>query len=105
MERTYIVLSSDNGYHLGEHRFAEEKGSPYEEAIRVPLVVRGPGIPAGQTVSALTSQVDLAPTFATWGDAVVPEFVDGRSLAPLFSQEPSKDDVAPVRPHRAFRAR
>ena len=88
LEQTYIVLSSDNGYHLGEHRLAFEKGTPYEEAIRVPLVVRGPGVPAGQTVPALTSQVDLAPTFATWGDATVPDFVDGRSLAPLLSQEP-----------------
>jgi arylsulfatase A-like enzyme len=86
-EQTYIVLSSDNGYHLGEHRLAEEKGSPYEEAIRLPLVVRGPGVPAGETIWELTSQVDLAPTFAAWGDAPVPEFVDGRSLAPLLTSE------------------
>jgi arylsulfatase A-like enzyme len=85
LENTYILLTSDNGYHGGEHRLADDKGSPYEEAIRVPLVVRGPGVPAGQTVSALTSLVDLAPTFAAWADATVPAFVEGRSLATLLA--------------------
>jgi arylsulfatase A-like enzyme len=89
LEQTYIVLSSDNGYHYGEHRLALEKSSPYEESIRVPLVVRGPGIPAGQTIPALASLVDLAPTFAAWGDAIVPDFVDGRSLAPLLTNNSS----------------
>lgn len=87
LDQTYILLTSDNGYHLGEHRIAQAKGSPYEEAIRVPLVVRGPGVPAGQTIASLASQVDLAPTFAAWADAAVPEFVDGRSLAPLLARE------------------
>ncbi|MBW3634489.1 MAG: sulfatase [Chloroflexi bacterium] len=83
LDTTYILLTSDNGYHLGEHRAAREKGSPYEEAIRVPLVVRGPAVPPGQTIQALASQADLAPTFATWADATIPNFVDGRSLVPL----------------------
>jgi N-acetylglucosamine-6-sulfatase len=87
LEHTYIVLTSDNGYHLGEHRIVEAKGSPYEESIRIPLVVRGPGVPAGQTISALASLVDLAPTFAAWADAAVPDFVDGRSLASLLAGE------------------
>jgi arylsulfatase A-like enzyme len=87
LDRTFILLTSDNGYHLGEHRIAEDKGSPYEEAIRMPLVVRGPGVPAGQTLPALASQVDLAPTIAAWAEAAVPDFVDGRSLAPLLAGE------------------
>jgi arylsulfatase A-like enzyme len=89
LEQTYIVLSADNGYHYGEHRIALEKSSPYEESIRVPLVVRGPGVLAGRTIPALASLVDLAPTFAAWGDAVVPDFVDGRSLAPLLDDNSS----------------
>jgi len=87
LETTYLVFTSDNGYSLGEHRVAQEKGSPYEEAIMVPLVVRGPGIAPGQTIAALASQVDLAPTFAAWAGAAVPDFVDGRSLAPILSGE------------------
>jgi arylsulfatase A-like enzyme len=93
LEQTYIVFTSDNGYHLGEHRVFMDKGSPYEEAIRVPLVVRGPGVPAGRTLRALASHIDLAPTFAAWAGASVPGFVDGRSLAPLlFGEEPAASD-------------
>src|SRR5215217_2865054 len=74
---TFILLTSDNGYHLGEHRIVQDKGSPYEESIRAPLVVRGPGVPVGETRAEIVSQVDLAPTFAAWADAAVPDFVDG----------------------------
>src|SRR5215204_7540013 len=84
---TFFLLTSDNGYHLGEHRIVQDKGSPYEESIRIPLVVRGPGVPVGQTISALASLVDLAPTFAAWADAAIPDFVDGRSLVPLLAGE------------------
>ncbi len=86
LDRTYILLTSDNGFHLGEHR-TNEKGTAYEESIRIPLVVRGPAVPSGQTIPALVSQVDLAPTIAAWADTTVPDFVDGRSLAPLLAGE------------------
>lgn len=79
LECTYIILTSDNGYHLGEHRIVAGKGTIYEEAIRVPLIVRGPGVSPGRT-RALTSLIDLAPTIAAWGNANVPMFVDGRPL-------------------------
>jgi arylsulfatase A-like enzyme len=96
LEHTYIVFTSDNGYHLGEHRISEGKGTPYEEAIRIPLVIRGPGVPAGQTIPDLVSQVDLAPTIAAWTGAPIPDFVDGRSLVPLLSGEPGPRQVVPV---------
>lgn len=92
LESTYILFTSDNGYGLGEHRVVQDKGSPYEEAILVPLVIRGPGIPAAGTIDALASQVDLAPTFAAWAEATTPDFVDGRSLLPLLSGEPAPAD-------------
>lgn len=80
LDNTYIVFSSDNGFHLGEHRETSGKQAPYEEDIRVPLIVRGPGIAAGKTVDALVGNVDFAPTFAEWAGATVPDFVDGRSF-------------------------
>jgi arylsulfatase A-like enzyme len=86
LENTYLVFTSDNGYHLGEHRIIKDKGTPYEEAIRVPLVIRGPGVPAGASLGALVSQVDLPVTFAAWAGAAPPAFVDGRSLAPLLER-------------------
>jgi N-acetylglucosamine-6-sulfatase len=85
LERTYIIFTSDNGFHQGEHRIAFGKRTPYEEAIRVPLLVRGPGVPAGLVVEELALNVDLAPTFAELAGVDVPEFVDGRSLVPLLN--------------------
>src|ERR671911_544031 len=50
MRNTYIVFTSDNGYHIGQHRLGKSKMTAYEEDIRVPYVVRGPGVPAGRTL-------------------------------------------------------
>jgi N-acetylglucosamine-6-sulfatase len=62
LNRTLIIFTSDNGFLLGQHREAQGKNLPYEEAIRVPLLVRGPGIPAGRSISDPVANVDLAPT-------------------------------------------
>ncbi|KAB8187070.1 sulfatase-like hydrolase/transferase [Microbispora catharanthi] len=83
LDDTYIFFTSDNGFHLGQHRLRPGKTTPFEEDIRVPMVVRGPGVPAGGVVDALMSTVDLAPTFAELGGAAVPPTAEGRSLVPL----------------------
>jgi arylsulfatase A-like enzyme len=57
--------------------------SIYEEDIHVPFVIRGPGIPAGTSTSALVGNVDLAATLAQLAGASVPAFVDGRSFVPF----------------------
>lgn len=87
---TYIVFWGDNGFHLGQHRLSEQtnggKLSPYTHDVRLPMYVRGPGIPAGSVSEELVSNVDIAPTFADMGQvppASVPGFVDGRSMLPL----------------------
>jgi N-acetylglucosamine-6-sulfatase len=82
LSNTYIVFTSDNGYLLGQHR-QTDKGIPYEEAVTAPLLVRGPGIAAGQRIGQLVSNIDLAPTIAALAGASVPRFVSGRSLVPL----------------------
>jgi N-acetylglucosamine-6-sulfatase len=87
LSNTYVVFTSDNGYHLGEHRL-EAKATPYEEAIRVPLLVRGPGVPRGVRRSQMALNHDFAPTFADLADVTPPSFVDGRSLSPLLSASP-----------------
>ena len=83
LENTYVVYTSDNGFHLGLHRMIEGKDTPYEEDIRVPFAVRGPDIPRGERIDAMALSIDLAPTFAAWAGTTPPEFVDGRSLVPL----------------------
>ncbi len=90
---TYIVFTSDNGFHLGQHRLREGKQTAYEEDIHVPLIIRGPGVPARHAVPHLALETDLAPTFAHWASVTPPGFVDGRSLDPLLGKRaPSLDD-------------
>jgi N-acetylglucosamine-6-sulfatase len=93
LDNTYIVLSSDNGYHLGQHRLPQGKSTAFEEDIHVPLVVRGPDVPSGKKVDDFAANVDLAPTFAALGDAKAPSFVDGRSLEPALHDESRGDNT------------
>ncbi len=60
LDNTYLFFSSDNGYHLGEHRVVVGKRTVYEENVRVPLAVRGPGVSAGRVVEETALNVDLA---------------------------------------------
>jgi N-acetylglucosamine-6-sulfatase len=84
---TYVVFTTDNGLQRGEHRLLK-KSTPYEEAAGVPLVIRGPGVPAGVARDQLVINNDFAPTFADWAGVDIPAFVDGRSLAPLLTADP-----------------
>ncbi len=88
LDNTYIVFTSDNGFHMGEHRMLWGKWTAYEEDIRVPLIVRGPGVPAGRKLDHMVLNNDLAPTLADLAGAEAPPFVDGRSLAPLLTKDP-----------------
>ncbi|MEP7200510.1 MAG: sulfatase, partial [Chloroflexota bacterium] len=83
LDNTYIFFSSDNGFHLGQHRLLQGKQTAFEEDIRVPLIVRGPGVTAGRTLDQLVGNVDYAPTWAELAGAKTDTFVDGRSLVPL----------------------
>jgi arylsulfatase A-like enzyme len=83
MGNTYFVFYTDNGDHFGQHRLTHGKLQPYEEDTGFPLIVRGPGIPQGETNGDLIGNHDIAPTLARMGGASVPAFVDGRSFLPL----------------------
>ena len=86
-DNTYFVFSSDNGYHMGEHRMTPGKMTAFDTDIHVPLVVTGPGVPAGRTIEEIVQNTDLCPTFAELGFATAPPSVDGRSLVPLLRGE------------------
>ena len=88
LNNTFIFFTSDNGYHQGEHRLNGGKDTTYEEDIRVPLIVRGPGVPARKTVNHQALNSDLAPTLAELAGALAGEFIDGRSLTPVLSHTP-----------------
>jgi N-acetylglucosamine-6-sulfatase len=88
LANTYIIFASDNGFHLGQHRLAAGKGSSFEEDLRVPLIVRGPGIPAGRVLPHMAVNIDLAPIFADLAGVSPTVTVDGRSLVPLLGASP-----------------
>jgi N-acetylglucosamine-6-sulfatase len=91
---TYIFFTSDNGYHFGNHRFGANKKTYYEEDIGVPLMVRGPGVPAAEVREQLVLNNDFAPTIADLAGASLPTKledgfeVDGSSFAPLLTNSP-----------------
>lgn len=80
---TYVIFNSDNGFHLGQYRLMPGKMTAYDTDVRVPLIVTGPGVPAGRTVSAPAQNVDIRPTFDRLAGARVPKRVQGRSLTAL----------------------
>jgi N-acetylglucosamine-6-sulfatase len=85
LDRTVILFTSDNGFFLGEHRLPRGKNRVYEPAVRVPLMIRGPGIPAGTKVREMSANTDLAPTIAAFAGARPLLQPDGRSLIPLIA--------------------
>jgi arylsulfatase A-like enzyme len=91
LDHTYILFTSDNGFLQGSHRFTRGKDAPYEESIRVPLVVRGPGIRAGSTSDAFVLNNDLAPTILDLAGVDIPASVDGRSFRPLLEGRKPSD--------------
>lgn len=88
LSNTYIFFASDNGFHLGQHRMTQGKRTAYEEDIRVPLMVRGPGVPAGRALKHEVLNNDLAPTFAQLAGVTPPSFADGKSMVPLLGTSP-----------------
>ncbi len=77
---TYFIFNSDNGFHTGQHRLGAGKETAFEEDIRVPLFVAGPGIKPNSTINEMASNIDLAPTFDAIAGARIPPNVDGHSL-------------------------
>jgi arylsulfatase A-like enzyme len=82
-DNTYIMFTSDHGYHLGQFRIPDEKMMPYETDIRVPFFARGPGIAPGTRISQMISNIDIGPTLCDLAGVKVPNLMDGRSLVPL----------------------
>jgi len=85
LDNTYIVYTGDHGQHLGEWGMGFDKRNLYETDIRVPLLVRGPGVAAGQNLTGMASHVDLAVTFIDMFGAKKPPLMDGTSWLPLIS--------------------
>ncbi|ELT91586.1 hypothetical protein CAPTEDRAFT_122955 [Capitella teleta] len=80
LEDTYVFYAADNGYHLGQLSLPYDKRQLYEFDIRVPLMVRGPGIKAGQKRKEIILNIDLAPTFIDIAGKIPPSSMDGSTF-------------------------
>lgn len=90
-DNTYIVFATDHGEMLWDYGLREKGPWPYEQSLRVPLLIAGPGVRAGDCCDQLTSLVDLAPTFLDW--AIGEDFhrdQQGVSLAEVCRHEPKQ---------------
>jgi len=87
LRNTYVIFTSDNGFHYAHHRVFRNKNTAYEENIRVPLAIRGPAIPYGLSSAAFALNIDLAPTILDLAGVTGPDTIDGRSLKALWESE------------------
>lgn len=98
LDNTYIFYTSDNGYHVGQHRMVPGKGCPYEEDINVPMMVRGPRVPKGRTVDFVTSHTDIAATLFDLAGIPLRDDFDGLPM-PLTVAEIHDAEHDPRREH------
>jgi N-acetylglucosamine-6-sulfatase len=83
---TVLMLTSDNGYFLGEHRMRQGKIWAHEPSLRVPFVVSGPGVPRGERFDPISTE-DVAATILDLAGATPPHPADGASLVPSFAHD------------------
>ncbi|KAG2448652.1 hypothetical protein HYH02_006009 [Chlamydomonas schloesseri] len=77
LDNTHVIFTSDNGYHMGNHNFGQGKTLPYEEDVRVPFFIRGPGLPRGLVTDYATTMVDVPATVLALAGIDLPGGMDG----------------------------
>ncbi|KAE8446758.1 hypothetical protein EG329_011663 [Mollisiaceae sp. DMI_Dod_QoI] len=80
LNNTYVFYTTDNGYHIGQHRMGPGKKCGYETDINIPMVIRGPGIPVNKNTSIVTTHTDLAPTFLSMFNIPLRTGFDGKPI-------------------------
>ena len=95
LDNTYLIFTSDNGFMQGQHRLHQGKFAPYEPSIQVPLLIRGPGIPAGSQPRALVWNGDITSTILQIAGAQPGLPQDGRSLLP-YATDPNLPSTRPI---------
>ncbi|RYP60222.1 hypothetical protein DL769_008211 [Monosporascus sp. CRB-8-3] len=87
LENTYIIYTTDNGFHVGQHRLAPGKTCPIEEDLNIPFIIRGPGVEKGKMVSVPTSHTDIAPTIFELAGIPLQDDFDGSPMPVTKAQQ------------------
>ncbi|KAI1730957.1 sulfatase domain-containing protein [Ditylenchus destructor] len=93
LHNTYVIFTSDHGYHLGQFGLVKGKNMPYEFDIKVPFFIRGPGVPRGKSSNSVVANIDIAPTILAMagldgnGSHDKSTKMDGRSIVDLIELE------------------
>ncbi len=90
LDNTYIIYAGDNGFFQGEHRRGDKRLA-YEESIRIPLIMQGPGIGPSGVINAMALNIDIAPTLLDLAGVKPPASMQGRSLRPAFDGQAPGD--------------
>ena len=93
---TLVIVTSDNGFHVGSYRTHWGKRTAFDTDVVVPAVLIGPGIPAGRVIDAVTSETDIAPTVLAVYGREPPEWFDGRSWLPLLAKSSRTSSQDPI---------
>ena len=107
LDNTVVVFASDHGEMLGDHGLYK-KSVPYEAALRVPLLIAGPGIAGGRVSDALVELIDVNPTLCDLAGLPAQQAIDGRSVGPVLRGERAEhreDVVSALRRFRLIRTR
>ncbi|PVH67886.1 Arylsulphatase [Cadophora sp. DSE1049] len=99
-DNTYIIYTTDNGFHMGQHRMQPGKNCAYEEDIHIPFMIRGPGIPVNQSVNFVTSHTDIVPTLFKLAGMDMRDDFDGTPI-PLTLEEQREAASNPLHDHVA----
>ncbi|XP_033106492.1 N-acetylglucosamine-6-sulfatase-like isoform X2 [Anneissia japonica] len=91
IDNTFIIYTSDNGFHLGQFSLPNDKRQLYEFDVRIPLLIRGPGVPKKKVITNSVMNIDIMPTIVHLSGLTPPSDIDGASLLPLLF--PKNDTV------------
>jgi arylsulfatase A-like enzyme len=93
-ENTIVIYISDHGDWLGDHGLILKGPMHYDGLLRVPMIMRGPGVPAGKRIEEPVSTLDLGPTFFDYGCAEALQTQHGASLRPLIETTDARREFA-----------
>ncbi|CAI6341932.1 unnamed protein product [Periconia digitata] len=93
LDNTYIIYTSDNGFHINQHRLQPGKLCAFEEDINVPFYIRGPGVEAGKVVDLVTTHTDIAPTLFDLAGIELRDDFDGKPMPITKSQINQAEEI------------